>query len=38
VSREAFERSVGLLTEVGLLSSPVAYEDVVDNSVLEAIR
>jgi NitT/TauT family transport system substrate-binding protein len=38
VSREAFERSVGLLTEVGLLSSPAAYEDVVDNSVLEAIR
>jgi NitT/TauT family transport system substrate-binding protein len=38
VSREAFERSVGLLNEVGLLSSPVGYEDVVDNSVLEAIR
>jgi NitT/TauT family transport system substrate-binding protein len=38
VSREAFERSVGLLTEVGLLSSPVAYEDVVDSSVLDAIR
>lgn len=38
ISREAFDRSVGLLTDVGLLSGPVAYEDVVDTSVLEAIR
>ncbi len=38
ISRTSFERSVGLLDEVGLLSAPVAYEDVVDTSVLEAIR
>jgi NitT/TauT family transport system substrate-binding protein len=38
ISRASFERSVGLLNEVGLLSSPVAYEDVVDTSVLDAIR
>jgi NitT/TauT family transport system substrate-binding protein len=38
VSRDAFERSVELLAQVGLLSGPVAYEDVVDTSVLEAIR
>jgi NitT/TauT family transport system substrate-binding protein len=38
ISRASFERSVSLLNDVGLLSGPVAYEDVVDTSVLDAIR
>lgn len=38
ISRESFERSVDLLMQVGLLSERVTYEDVVDTTVLEAIR
>lgn len=37
LNREAFERSVDLLVEVGLLSEPVSFEDAVDPSILEAI-
>jgi len=37
LNREAFERSVALLVEVGLLQQPVAFEDAVDTSVLEAL-
>jgi NitT/TauT family transport system substrate-binding protein len=33
----AFERSVNLLLEVGLIKNPVALADVVDNSVYEAV-
>jgi NitT/TauT family transport system substrate-binding protein len=38
LNREAFERSVALLVEVGLIPEAVAYEDVVDESVYEAVR
>src|SRR5690554_4473143 len=37
LNREAFERSVDLLVEVGLLSEPVSFEEAVDPSVFEAI-
>ena len=37
LNREAFERSVDLLVEVGLLSEPVSFEEAVDPSILEAI-
>ena len=33
----AFDRSVELLNQVGLLSEPVAYSDVVDESVYDAV-
>ncbi|MGL4608253.1 MAG: ABC transporter substrate-binding protein [Trueperaceae bacterium] len=33
----AFERSVELLLQVGLIKNPVTLEDVVDNSVYEAV-
>jgi NitT/TauT family transport system substrate-binding protein len=38
ISRESFERSVALLNQVGLLGAPVTFEDVVDTSILDAIR
>ncbi len=38
INRDDWERSVATMVEVGLLSSPVAYEDVVDESIYEAIR
>lgn len=38
LNREAWERSVETLVEVGLISAPVAYEDVVDESIYDAIR
>ncbi len=37
LNQEAFERSVDLLVQVGLLSQPVAYGDAVDPSVFEAV-
>jgi len=37
LNREAYERSVDLLVEVGLISAPVAFEDAVDPSVFEAV-
>ena len=37
LNEEAFNRSVELLNQVGLLSEPVAYGDVVDESVYEAV-
>src|SRR5690625_1921087 len=37
IDREAWERSVATLVEVGLISEAVAYEDVVDERVLDAI-
>ncbi len=38
IDRDAWERSVATLVEVGLISEAVAFEDVVDLRVLEAIR
>lgn len=38
LNREAWERSVATLVEVGLISAPIAYEDVVDESIYDAIR
>jgi NitT/TauT family transport system substrate-binding protein len=37
IDRGAWERSVDLLVEVGLLAEPIAFDDVVDTSVLDAI-
>ena len=37
LNEEAFNRSVELLNQVGLLSEPVAYSDVVDESVYNAV-
>lgn len=37
LNREAFDRSVALLVEVGLLSSPVSFDEAVDTSILEAL-
>src|SRR5690625_2370903 len=37
IDREAWERSVATLVEVGLISEAVAFEDVVDERVLDAI-
>ena len=37
IDRAAWERSVDLLVEVGLLAAPVAFDDVVDTSVLDAV-
>ena len=37
LNEAAFERSVELLVEVGLLSEAVAFDDVVDTSVLDAL-
>ncbi len=37
LNEEAFNRSVELLNQVGLLSEPVAYSDVVDESVYDAV-
>lgn len=37
LNQEAFERAVDLLLEVGLLNEPVAFEDAVDPSILEAL-
>ncbi len=37
LNEEAFDRSVGLLNQVGLLARPVTYGDVVDESVYEAV-
>ena len=36
LNEEAFDRSVALLVDVGLLAEPVAYEDAVVESVFEA--
>ncbi len=38
LNREAWERSVETLVEVGLISAPIAYEDVVDESIYDGIR
>lgn len=38
IDRETWERSVATLVEVGLISTAFAYDDVVDDSILEAIR
>ncbi len=38
IDRAAFERSVALLVEVGLLNSSVAFDDVVTTSVYDAVR
>jgi NitT/TauT family transport system substrate-binding protein len=37
IDREAFERSVELLQQVGLISQPASFEDVVDTSVYDAV-
>ncbi|MEX2542385.1 MAG: ABC transporter substrate-binding protein [Trueperaceae bacterium] len=37
IDRAAFDRSVELLVQVGLIGQPVPYEDVVDSSVYEVI-
>ncbi len=37
LNEDAFDRSVELLNQVGLLSKPVAYGDVVDESVYDAV-
>ena len=37
IDRGAWERSVELLLDVGLLADGASYDDVVDTSVLEAI-
>lgn len=37
LSREAFERSVDLLVQVGLIPEAVSYDDVVDESVYDAV-
>jgi hypothetical protein len=37
INEDARERSVELSVQVGLLSEPVAYDDVVDESVYEAV-
>ena len=37
LNEEAFDRSVALLNQVGLLAQPVAYGDVVDESVYDAV-
>ncbi len=38
INRADWERSVETLVEVGLISEPVSYEDVVDESVYDAIN
>lgn len=38
IDRAAFERSVALLVDVGLLSQSVAFDDVVTTSVYDAVR
>ena len=37
LNEDAFNRSVALLNQVGLLAQPVAYGDVVDESVYDAV-
>src|SRR5690606_20440481 len=37
LNQDAFERSVDLLVQVGLLAQPVSYEDAVDSSIFEAV-
>jgi len=37
IDRDAWERSIETLVEVELISEPFAYEDVVDDSIMEAI-
>ena len=37
LNEDAFNRSVSLLNQVGLLAQPVAYGDVVDESVYDAV-
>ena len=37
LNEDAFDRSVALLNQVGLLAQPVAYGDVVDESVYNAV-
>jgi hypothetical protein len=36
MDQAAFDRSIELLLEVGLISDAVAFEDVVDTSIYEA--
>jgi NitT/TauT family transport system substrate-binding protein len=36
INQAAFERSIELLVDVGLIAEPVAFEDVVDTSIYEA--
>lgn len=37
INREQFERSVELLVDVGLISQPVTFEEIVDTSVYDAV-
>src|SRR5690606_18424600 len=37
LNQDAFERSVDLLVQVGLLAQPVSYDDAVDSSIFEAV-
>lgn len=37
MNEDAFEQSVELLVQVGLLSEPVAYSEMVDESVYEVV-
>ena len=38
VSQEAFDRSVDLLVQVGLIDSAVTFDEIVDESVYEAVQ
>ena len=38
ISQEAFERSVDLLVQVGLIDSAVTFDEIVDGSVYEAVH
>lgn len=38
IDREAFDRSVALLVQVGLIESPVTFDEIVDTSVFEAVQ
>ena len=37
LNEDAFDRSVALLNQVGLLAQPVAYDDIVNESVYDAV-
>jgi NitT/TauT family transport system substrate-binding protein len=37
IDREAFERSVALIVDVGLISTPVSFDEVVDTSIYDAV-
>lgn len=38
LNRDAWERSVETLVEVGLIAAPVSYDDVVDESVYDSVQ